>query len=799
MSCRHQNRKRPWSSSDRDIHEASPNEKRVKAAQLDLHHQQNHGTSAESGTMEGPYAAPEKQTQPMSQILRVQGWRGALCELLDLNGDESDHNIFLQMQEAFAELRRLRDAAPREQLPPTGQIVYKAICHMEGTEALYLNPPRIVIGDDDNGHLHGTQQISNLALYLERHKKISFLVYKTLECCGTQSRSLSEHSSESGGDSTSNLRKFFTRESIRIISEELAAALLSISLEALKDIPHPEFDTFHAEDDSEKEFRDDIVSPYLWWFHRRDEIDQSHHNLTEPMHSHFVALQDYIYDSMSDEWNKVDMLLLEGKITAEYLSYIFVPNSILISKTEGERPQELRGNCVTGWLNVIKRPSLNDFNISPTFQTLYFRKLPEPEADGSFEINKLPLYPVTYASPGVEDSLRQRGRMFWKCRRRNYVYSRSVSDDDIRRSADSRFMVDFWVYRQMHPNEAGLANARQHEPYGDSTPEDEQHLPESGDAFFMCLPTKVFGFNMQKKEWTKLDAEFLEDVQWNEEAFKQLVIEDSTKELVEAVVTHQLQEEGDTDLIRGKGNGLFILLHGGPGTGKTLTAESVAEIAKKPLYRVTCGDIGTKAQDVEEYLERVMLLGKTWGCVVLLDEADVFLEQRSLHNLERNALVSVFLRVLEYYDGIMILTSNRVGIFDEAFKSRIQLTLHYKNLEQWQRLRIWENFLTRMEKLEERRKARKDDGAKVSTSLRFGVDAKGIRDRINELAAANLNGREIRNALSTARQLAVHRKQRLEFQHIERVIDETGKFDTYLTQLRQGFSADEIRHRTGER
>lgn len=60
----------------------------------------------------------------------------------------------------------------------------------------------------------------------------------------------------------------------------------------------------------------------------------------------------------------------------------------------------------------------------------------------------------------------------------------------------------------------------------------------------------------------KLDVEFLEDVEWNKEAFEQLLIDDSTKELVEAVVTHQLKEEGDTDLIRGKGNGLFILLHG---------------------------------------------------------------------------------------------------------------------------------------------------------------------------------------------------------------------------------------------
>jgi len=151
---------------------------------------------------------------------------------------------------------------------------------------------------------------------------------------------------------------------------------------------------------------------------------------------------------------------------------------------------------------------------------------------------------------------------------------------------------------------------------------------------------------------------------WNKEAFKSLVLDRKTKGLIEALISNQLEAEKSTDLISGKGNGLILLLHGGPGTGKTLTAESVAEIAEKPLYPVTCGDIGTNPQEVETYLESVLNLGKTWECVVLLDEADVFLEQRSLADLQRNALVSVFLRVLEYYDGILVLTSNRVGKSD---------------------------------------------------------------------------------------------------------------------------------------
>ena len=66
--------------------------------------------------------------------------------------------------------------------------------------------------------------------------------------------------------------------------------------------------------------------------------------------------------------------------------------------------------------------------------------------------------------------------------------------------------------------------------------------------------------------------------------------------------------------------------------------------------------------------------------VVLLDEADVLLEERGQADFQRNALVSVFLHVLEYNFGIMILASNHVGTFDEAFTSRIQLALHYENL-----------------------------------------------------------------------------------------------------------------------
>ena len=65
---------------------------------------------------------------------------------------------------------------------------------------------------------------------------------------------------------------------------------------------------------------------------------------------------------------------------------------------------------------------------------------------------------------------------------------------------------------------------------------------------------------------------------------------------------------------------------------------------------------------------------------LLLDEADVFVEQRSCIDLVRNGLVSVFLRKLECCDGIIFLTMNRVSQFDIAILSRIRLMLKYDNL-----------------------------------------------------------------------------------------------------------------------
>lgn len=310
-----------------------------------------------------------------------------------------------------------------------------------------------------------------------------------------------------------------------------------------------------------------------------------------------------------------------------------------------------------------------------------------------------------------------------------------------------------------------------------------------------------------------LEVDLISDVKWNTKSFDNLVIDAKAKELIQALVSHQIESEKGTDLIHRKGNGLIILLHGGPGTGKTFTAESVAEIAQKPLFCVTCGDIGTKPEQVEKYLESVLYLGKTWGCVVLIDEAEVFLEQRSLDNLERNALVSVFLRVLEYYEGILILTTNRVGTFDEAFKSRILLSLHYDKLSKGQRRKIWRGFMDHLKDTHlpssVKDGGKEHNGGSSSTttaSLRRvsqddlpDIDFQEIRDYLDELASHELNGRQIRNIITTARQLAKFRKKTLDYGLLQEVISESGKFGEYFSKLNENQSDEQIARSDGIR
>ena len=151
-------------------------------------------------------------------------------------------------------------------------------------------------------------------------------------------------------------------------------------------------------------------------------------------------------------------------------------------------------------------------------------------------------------------------------------------------------------------------------------------------------------------------------------------MDESLKDVIyKLVVSHGTGSSKFDDFVKGKGKGLIGLLFGPPGSGKTLTAEAIAETAKMPLYAVSSGALGHEASQIHERLAGILKLASHWKAVLLLDEADVFLAQRTITGIKRNAIVSIFLREIEYYQGILLLTTNQAQVIDEAFQSKCPL------------------------------------------------------------------------------------------------------------------------------
>jgi SpoVK/Ycf46/Vps4 family AAA+-type ATPase len=113
-------------------------------------------------------------------------------------------------------------------------------------------------------------------------------------------------------------------------------------------------------------------------------------------------------------------------------------------------------------------------------------------------------------------------------------------------------------------------------------------------------------------------------------------------------------------------------------------------LAQRPLYSISMSDIGSDPTVVEKNVQRIFNLAQHGEAMLLFDEADVFLETRDLRDLKRNGLVSVFLHMLEYYTGILFLTTNRCKIFDEAFQSRVHVAIEYKEFQEHDGKSIWE-------------------------------------------------------------------------------------------------------------
>jgi hypothetical protein len=300
--------------------------------------------------------------------------------------------------------------------------------------------------------------------------------------------------------------------------------------------------------------------------------------------------------------------------------------------------------------------------------------------------------------------------------------------------ADGRVMIDIKAFQKLDPNYGNF--------YGHIEDDAECVEPNmKNELNLACCSPYVYGFSFAVKQWCEMQVDQVSPASYRDDAFDRVVLDSSRKRIIQALVSSDLGKF--SDIIEGKGGGCIFLLAGPPGVGKTVTAEAIAEAKHKPLYVVGAGELGTVAGDVEEKLREVLDVASMWNAVLLIDECDIFLEKRTKDDIQRNALVAVFLRMLEYYPGILFLTTNRVGQLDEAFLSRISIALYYKKLDFNTRLKVW-NELSR--------------GHTVG------------KMNMRALAKHDLNGREIKHCLRIAIAIAEFEKRKPTQADIEEII-----------------------------
>ena len=197
-----------------------------------------------------------------------------------------------------------------------------------------------------------------------------------------------------------------------------------------------------------------------------------------------------------------------------------------------------------------------------------------------------------------------------------------------------------------------------------------------------------------------------------------------------------------------KDNGRALCLNfwGAPGTGKSITAEAIANNLEKKLLIVNYSELESKyVGETPKNIKRIFKIAKENDAVIVFDEADSFLGKR-LTNVTQSAdygvniTRSVMLIELENFDGVVIFTTNLLTNYDDAFKRRILANIEFKLPDENGRKRIWETHIPKSMPIS-------DDVSIDILSKRFSnISGADIKDIVLFAATKSLrDGREVVN------------------------------------------------------
>jgi hypothetical protein len=535
-----------------------------------------------------------------------------------------------------------------------------------------------------------------------------------------------------------------------------------------------------------------FTAPFKPFVHRWEQLTAAlDGNYDDTTKAHLNLLHTVLYEELKDIISTSKDYIKQGVITYEHIWTIFQAGSTILANRYGRTVavrlnEALFTNHVKyGPCYLLKCDRVEYDGTKFGFDTSQHIIFPFA---GTMPITSLDSFPLMFHpnSEEITAKLVAQGRLFESLAGYHYKAYKGQAIEQkewgpSKLTVEGRIVIDAYAHAKSNPNHQNslrpLTTVTDNSKVHSTDPEDGyqenyQWEEERRDDIFvnedantnplteeqlmLCTPI-VKGYALKTKKWLEFFVDEVTEIVFNDRAFDSLVLPEGHKSLVLAFAQSQIKHKDSfDDVISGKGKGIIMLLSGGPGIGKTLTAESVAENMRVPLYMMSAGDLGASSWDVERELSQVLEMVAKWNAVLLLDECDVFLQARSADSLDRNRIVGIFLRTLEYYEGILFLTTNRVKDMDEAFHSRIHIHLEYPDLDSEARRAVWAGFLER------------SAGADGVVKHQLGDED------VDKLAKLEINGRVIKNVLKTGHLLACHRGETLSYHHLKTVLKVEG-------------------------
>ncbi|OQD78753.1 hypothetical protein PENANT_c084G10035 [Penicillium antarcticum] len=532
-------------------------------------------------------------------------------------------------------------------------------------------------------------------------------------------------------------------------------------------------------------------------FHFLPELDKYAENMNdsecELPRQHLRLLIDHLKQAYSTISQRLESMLQHSHITYDLLWALFKPGSHVFATCFGTKEprcvifdagEEITQNDET-WFNLECR--FIDYDGGKFGEAGIFLRV--AKFRGSKPIESLEAFPLRHhpSHEQVRKDLVGRGQKFRDlagshirhCKGNAFYMNKGKI---FKVNINSRVAVDAAFFHEMQPNYSrpslrdigvkekdGIAVIDLGAMFMEDREREKERMRGDGvdgeklsEADLLVASPTVCCFSFKEKMFLECAVSALRDVNWSPESFNCLQIPSETKKMLLSLAKTRLgliQTVPFDDVIDGKGQGLNVLLNGPPGVGKTFTVEATSERFKLPLYSISAGELVVDHGDshaLESQLEIIFKIAKHFNAILLLDEADAFMASRTELHDSHNRLVTVFLRKLEYYQGMLFLTSNRGIHFDEAILSRTHLIIEYQDLTRDFRRGLWSTFLA---------KARTMQGPAVVEE-----------DDIQHLESLALNGREIKNIAAIAHALAEADTAQVSYKYLELAAESNKKF-----------------------